>query len=98
MRLARLFREDFGGERAAVQLAHIHNQGAVAVFHVATGALTVAACGQFGQLVFQRNAAVLRFATLRRPATMRITVLDGEIQCRPVCTGLPAGNDAFAEE
>ena len=45
IRLARLFREDSGGERAAVQLAHIHNQGAVAVFDVATGALAVASCG-----------------------------------------------------
>ena len=98
MRLARLFREDFGGERAAVQLAQIDNQGAVAVFDVATGALAVATIGQPRQLVFQRNAAVLRFAPLRRPATVRITILDSKIQRRPIRPGLPAGNDAFAEE
>ena len=97
MGFAQFLGKDSGFQGAAIQFAEIDEQGAVAVLHIAAGALAVAACGQLDELVFQRDEAILRRAPTGRPAAMGIAVPDGKVQRATIRAGLTARDDVPAE-
>ena len=82
--------KNLGSECPTLNSADIDDQCAIAVFYVAAGALAVATIGQFGELVFQWDRAVLGLAPPRCPASMCVPVLNRKIQRTTICAGLPA--------
>ena len=90
IRLGHPLGKNLGSECPTFHSADIDDQCAIAVFYVAAGALAVATIGQFGELVFQWDRAVLCLAPPRCPASMCVPVLNRKIQRTTICAGLPA--------
>lgn len=88
-----VFSKNASGQRTAIQFPKIDDQSCVAVFDVAAGTLAISTRCQLLELILGRNDPVFSKASAGSPPTMGVTMLDSEIQRRPVRSSLSARDD-----